>query len=79
MKRRVSPIAATLAILAAVVIAAFVWVHGTAQRPSTGSRRDTINIQIKPRDMKTARENAKKARNKVLDDIKSSTSRESTE
>jgi len=79
VKRRVSPIAATVAILAAVVIAAFVWAYGTAQRPSATSRRDPINIQIKPRDMDTARENAKKARNKILKDIKGSSSREGTE
>jgi hypothetical protein len=79
MKRRVSPIAATLAILAAVVIAALAWTYGTAQRPSSRSTRDPFSITIKPRNMKTARENAKKARNKVLEDIKTSSSRETTE
>ena len=79
VKRRVSPIAATLAILAAVVIAAFVWVHGLAPKPSRTDRGPGINLKIKVKDIDAARKNAKQARDKVLKDIKNSSSRQDTE
>jgi uncharacterized protein HemX len=71
MKRNVNPMVAVVAIVAAVAIAAVVWVHGLAPQRQQNSRAGGFGgLTIKPRDIKKARENAKKARDKYLSEAR---------
>jgi hypothetical protein len=69
VKKKVNPIVAVAAIVAAVAIAAVVWVHGLAPEQSHG-QRGGITVVIKPRDINKARENAKKAQEKFLNETR---------
>lgn len=70
MKRNVNPLVAVVTIVAAVAVAAVVWVHGLAPERSHGRRPVGIGITIKPRDLNKARENAQKAKDKFQNEAK---------
>jgi len=70
VKRNVNPLVAVVTIVAAVAVAAVVWVHGLAPERSQGRRPGGIGVVIKPRDINTARENARKARDNFLEEAK---------
>jgi len=71
VKRNVNPLVAVVTIVAAVAVAAVVWVHGLAPgRQQTLRTRGIGGFTIKPRDLNKARENAQKARDKFQNEAK---------
>jgi len=71
VKRNVNPLVAVVTIVAAVVVAAVVWVHGLAPGQQQTSRTHGIGgFTIKPRDINKARENARKARDNFLEEAR---------